>query len=247
MQPNQNPMGAPAVGGMPGAAAPNASANSAEPAMPKLTAREEIPEVPLAPVVAKKKSSGMVIGMVLLALVAVGGVGFGAYMFMEKGNVESKLEAAEKKAESLQKQYSELLEKVAKDTEEPTDESSDLLLTFEDYGIRVAFPTDFASVVSSQNTIGAYCVNGYTNKDGGGKPSFATNENATVCLYRTEAGKTDEVTSASVPSFSLGGFDYYVFAPQTISTTVPEEAAWEEESVKLLTETLKNIENYVEL
>ncbi len=121
MQPNQNPMGA--VGGVPGAApaAPTAPVRPAAPAMPSMAVKPEIPEAPAAPamapapVVAKKKGSGMIIGMILLALVATGGIGFGVYMFMEKGNVETSLN---KQIKTLKEQNADLLEKLAQMAEQ---------------------------------------------------------------------------------------------------------------------------------
>ena len=56
-----------------------------------------------------KKSKGMIVGMVVLALLATGGIGFGVWVMM---NGNAKVEQLNSQVDSLKRQNSELQDKV---------------------------------------------------------------------------------------------------------------------------------------
>lgn len=265
MNPNQNTMpgSAPAMSGVPGVGGAMPS-QPAQPVQPVKPIEPVVPEEPnvmdMAPAKPKKKSNGMLIGMILLALVAAGGVGFGVYAMMD-GN--TKVDNLNKQIKSLKDQNAELLEKLseaegnggssADDGEDETTPSTEIpqSVSIDDWGITVNMPASLKQLSYILDANGnELCVSGYIDNGSGTVPSFAGTPGETgtayVCVHRGTGDHQDGATSYSVASadFQLGDYYYWVKGPQAVATTIESEIEWENDTIQAFLTALKNVNNY---
>lgn len=227
----------------------------AQPVNPVVQALEQTEPVQPAPTpmqsapAPKKKSSATVLSIVLLLIIALGGIGFGVWAFMDKNEQVDKLN---KQLASVRAENSELVTKVAELEEKvnnggssTTDETQKLDLG--EWGLSISFPDTLKGLAYSLES-DSVCVSGYTDK-GTGAPSFAGNPKNTgvayVCVHR---GTQDDPSGSGYfidkASFSIDGFYYWVNGPQALTTEVESEADWEVESMNAILTVLKDVNNY---
>ena len=72
----------------------------------------------------KKSNKAIILGMIFFAIVAIGGIGFGVWMMLDKDNLASKYE---EQISSLKKTNSQLMEQLADQDAITSDEALDLL------------------------------------------------------------------------------------------------------------------------
>lgn len=288
MNPNQNAMpgGAPAMGGMPGVGGaqpaqptqpvrpvnPVGPMRPMQPVRPAMPAAKPVnpfkpeepkgptePVMPMGPAAPKKKSNSMLIGMILLALVAAGGIGFGVYAMMD-GN--ARVESLNKQISSLKAQNSELLEKLAQaesqddyddEDDETTPETEETQsVSISDWGITINLPANLnqlSYLLDANNN--SLCVSGYLENGSGLVPSFAGTPLdpgvAYVCIHRgTETHQVGAVNyDINSANFSLGDYYYWVEGPQAQATADPSEVEWETSTVQALITALSDGTNYI--
>ncbi len=267
MNPNQGPeTGASTLGGTPAASAapatnPFVSKAPANPVTPNVPEAPEAPAAPVAPEKpAKKKSNAALLAMVLLGILAVGGISFGVWAYMNGESQQAKLN---KQLNDLRTQNSELLEKLNStntDTDTNTDTNTDTdttpvstmqTITITEWGLNIKLPNTLKGVVYSKGANGdSIYINGYIDK-GQGAPSFAGapgadgNSAASVALSRS-TGDSDEDPQLTIAnaSFSIGGYYYWVEGPQVAFTSNDSEVQWEVDSMNAIMTALRNVDNY---
>lgn len=273
MQPNGN---------MPGAAQPASPVRPVAPVGPTKPVNPAAPVKPAAPaggptfdngpsVVDGKggKKTGWILAVVLLLIVAIGGVGFGVWAMMDgntqKDALNSQISALKQQNNDLQEQIEEMAENNNAtngsgdgnvDIENYTYVGKADYLNIEDWGMKIKMPADldFISYALVEDTNNeektTLMISGAKTGFGQSLPDFA-NMNITNggMGYVMRYMKGAEVSGPSAPVFvfSDGEYDYYWSSLQMAWTAFSdntEEQQWETESVTLILDTIKNPENY---
>lgn len=167
-----------------------------------------------------KKNKGMILGMVLFGLLAVGGIGFGVWTMMD-GNAQK--EALNSQISALREQNSELTGKMGNDTENVEDEiiedvnveANDVdvagYIYIGEWGIKIKIPE------SLKNNIGyIYSSSEIQILDSGESHTYYGSQidytkNSILSISRSKAGTTDfEGCRTSCPTYitTIDGFDY---------------------------------------
>lgn len=211
----------------------------------------------------KKNGKGMLIGMILFALLAVGGIGFGVWAMMD-GNSQTK--TLNSQIADLKKTNSELMEKMAEANENAnTNDGGDMVINIdtnsdvdsEDYiyvgewGIKIKIPENldkvsYAFKQHSDVTGGeaGLVVSGVRGYDGR-LPGFANiSENVDGLGYVDRVLAGQGCGSGYTKVFSDNGFDYCYSHPQALFSVEDELMGLEAESTALVTSMLSNAENY---
>ena len=105
------------VAGRPASAVAGAPANTTAPVAKKETAPEQ--NIMAVGVSAKKKGKGMIYGLVLLALLAAGGIGFGVWTMMDGNTQKEQLNSQISALKTQNNELSEKLSNASGATEEP--------------------------------------------------------------------------------------------------------------------------------
>ena len=206
----------------------------------------------------KKKGKGMIIGLVLLALIAAGGIGFGVWAMMDGKTGREQLNS---QIQSLQRQNSELLEEINSTSNATTnDPSAGTVVNTADYiyvgewGLKIKIPEGLSSVSYRFGTRDGYTsvvVWGVDCSDGGCQyfPEYADVEKNTFgmgSIARYPKGTVFDVGSAPTLVFSDEEYDYYQYHPQAPYTleNPSDEATWEIRSTDIIGEMLSKPENY---
>ena len=216
---------------------------------------EQVTETPMSPAVApeKKKNNGMLLGLILCIVLAIGGIGFGVWMMMDSNTQKDSLN---KQISDLRKQNNDLLEQVGDnnttiniDTDDGDVDTADYIYVGE-WGVKIKIPENLKKVSYVINAWGnsddkSLCVSGVTGDDGR-LPDFANlyeNFPGLGCIALESKDSTDQPLNAT-RVFSDDLYNYVYSGPQAVYSTSDEEVDWEVESVQLVKEMLSNQENY---
>lgn len=96
-----------------------------------------------------KNNKGMMIGMIILAILAAGGIGFGVWAFLSGNQKEAKLnEQVSELQNQLTEQQATVDETVININDEPVDDAADYIYVGE-WGIKINKPVEWRSSVKS--------------------------------------------------------------------------------------------------
>lgn len=211
---------------------------------------------------AKKKGNGMLIGLVVLVIVALGGIGFGVWAMINGNNqvadVNKQLTAANQQVDELKKQNDELADKLAKQEQEKAEveEDTSVKVNTEDYiyvgewGLKIKVPkglNDVSYALERKEDNSVVLVIAGVKGDNDRLPDFANLSKNTWGLLRVfRVTKGTEMPLASPPTFifSDGEYDYYHANPQAVYAESDEEKDLEVESVNMIKDMLRNVDNY---
>lgn len=206
-----------------------------------------------------KKSHGMLYGMILLAILAVGGIGFGVWAMMD-GN--SQMAKKDEQIADLRGQLAEKSEVVVEDntTVVDDDEGSDSttstsVVNTEDYiyvgewGLKIRIPDNLTITGYVYSMLPGYTSVKITGNTKGGQylPGFADMSVQSPWLgIISRYPKGTEMSPMSPPAFVFSDeqYDYYCSNPQMVISTDESEIQWEVESVNVIQQMLKNKDNY---
>lgn len=204
-----------------------------------------------------KKNKGMMLGMILLAIFAVGGIGFGVWAMLD-GN--ARVDNLDKQISSLKTQNSELMEKL----DETPVESEDVTLDIDtevsvdtanyiyvgEWGLKVKVPDTLEVVTYTYDYGDSYTMLGVSGatKDGQSIPDFAKIGN---CML----GAVDRFSKTNVemgvvpdyygdPFMSDDEYSYYYSEPQAVCTEDQNSQQWEVSTVDIIKNMLSNSDNY---
>lgn len=212
----------------------------------------------------KKKSGGTALLIALLIILALGGIGFGAWATVDNGG---KVKTLNEQVTTLKKQNTELQAKVdsgasgsSTDGGSSSSSGSSSTVNAGDYiyvggwETKIKVPSnllnvnyEFSLVTFDQGTIyyKALCVGG--TKDNGaqdGLPAFSTKQR--VCVIRDDGSRYSEsgpwMQDPKQATFSKDGLYYWVYGPQAILEEQYKD--WEVGTVETIKEMLSNPDNY---
>lgn len=222
----------------------------------------------------KKAGRGMVAGLVILAILAIGGVGFGIWAWMD-GNARADI--LNEYNNELQAQNNELAEKLANlqsvdengngngngsenvDVDINVDENTANYIYVGEWGIKIKksekieklsyvwYSYDRNYYTDSDSS---FCISGVVGYDGKlpGFASLGVNFPGMVCLKRLPNGSEPSHSGKPTKAFSDGKYDYWfnfgVTAFSNTSGEYIEELDKESESDHALYEMLNNPDNY---
>lgn len=203
----------------------------------------------------KKSGKGMVFGLILCAILAVGGIGFGVWEMMDGETQKSGLN---EQINALKTQNNELQEKLSTTTTVDTDTDGEVLNTTDyiyvgEWGLKIKIPEGL-STVSYEFSYGSgntkIAVWGVDCSKGGCQafPEFAdVNKNSSMSLGSVSRfSKGTELSPASAPTlvFSDDEYDYYYYHPQAVYSMNEDEKELEASSTVMIKEMLSNKDNY---
>lgn len=223
--------------------------------------KTEEPNMMKQGVSAKKKGKGAVFGMILLGILAVGGISFGIWEMLE---VNTQKEQLNSQINTLKQQNNELQDKLEDatsgpttdidldiDTETSSADTTDYIYVAE-WGLKIKIPENL-TVTGYEYAMSA----GYTSlelwgntKDGQYFPDFANTEKNQSCLgsiSRYARGAEIPMASSLSLVFSSGQFDYYYNHPQSTFSVDENERTWEVESVDAVEQMLSAPGSYLKI
>ena len=198
-----------------------------------------------------RRGSGMMIGMIVLALLAAGGIGFGVWAYLSGNQKETELN---NKIAEYENQLKELGQSGQGDgnidVSSTSQDDSEKYIYVGEWGLKIKVPETllFASYSYEQDSDTLRISGAAKNEEAGDTfPGFADiidNSLGAVKRY----SKDEEVPSASGPVvvFSDDNYSYGYFHPQAAFSTDENEQKWELESTKLVETMLTEKENYIE-
>ena len=205
-----------------------------------------------------KKNHGMLYGMILLAILAAGGIGFGVWAMMD-GNSR-----AQKKDEQILQLQSQLAEKsevvIEDDTTVVDDEGGDSATSTSvantadyiyvgEWGLKIKKPDNLTITGYVYSMLPGYTSVKITGNTNGGQylPGFADMSEQSPWLgIVSRYPKGTEMSPMSPPAlvFSDEQYDYYYTHPQMVISTEESEKQWEVESTDAVQRMLSNKDNY---
>ncbi len=230
----------------------NNMANSTAPAPAPMTT----PMNPGSDVVFKdkpKKNKGMIIGMIILAFLAAGGIGFGVWAYLD-GN--SRVTKKDEQISELQNQLAEQPENeetiIDEDTESDINTANYIYIG--EWNIKIntnnqlknlSYYFDYRS-----DTDGEYLYINGVNSDAQNTPSFlntSTEENWLACISRYPIGtdfSADPSGSLGQLIFSDENYDYYYRNPQSTFSSNESDIDLEVKTVDSMKQIFTNKDNY---
>lgn len=207
----------------------------------------------------KKTGNGMLIGMILCALIALGGVGFGIWAMMD-GNTQK--EQLNSQISTLKNQNKELKDKIDSgiggdevivdiNTETNTVADAKDYIFVGNWGLKIRIPETMETATYSFDYGDGYTVlrvSGVTKDSGQDLPDFA--KIAKCVLGVVERYSKANVEAGVVPSWygepfmSNDGFNYYYSSPQEVCTNVQEFQQRETNTVNEIKSMLTATANY---
>lgn len=209
--------------------------------------KPEVNEAPKSDIVFNdkpKKNSGMMIGMIVLLILAIGGIGFGIWAMMDGGTQKTNYE---KQISDLRAQNAELLEKVGEDEEINTED----YIYINEWGLKIKIPENLKAIsyrytygVNSTSVAfwGAFCSEQCNYYPDFVDPHKNSSGLGTIIRYP----KGTEVSPASQPVlvFSDDEYDYRYAHVQAVYSTDQSEIDHETGTVDLITKMLSDSESY---
>lgn len=200
-----------------------------------------------------KKNKGMIIGMVILALLATGGIGFGVWAFLSGNQKEAKLND---KISDLQSQIAEMpeVDETVIDVETNSDVNTTDYIYVGEWGLKIKIPEELG-YVGYEYINGGYSdlcmtlgVSGAAKREGSEKPQFAKigdGQNVGDYLgYIMRCPKEVEYNYGELTTIGDGTYNYYYNHIQYVMSTDETTKDWEVESASLIENMLKNPDNY---
>lgn len=215
----------------------------------------EMGSAPAMPEAPKKKSNGMLIGLILCIVLAIGGIGFGVWMMMD-GNTQK--DSLNKQISDLRKQNNDLLKQIENggtidvDIVDSDVDTADYIYVGE-WGVKIKIPDALSTVsyrFSYESGYTSVAVWGVDCSDGCQYfPDFANvNKNTSGMGSIARYPKGQEFSGGSAPTlvFSDEAYDYYVYHIQAAYTVdnPSDEANWEMDSVNIIDEMLSDSDSY---
>ena len=203
-----------------------------------------------------KKNMGLILTIVLLVLLAAGGIGFGVWAMMDGSSQVAKkdeqIAALKAQIDSLEEQIEVSSEKSNTDNSSNDDTGTveqDRFIDVDEWGYKISLPEDL--VISSQkyeeNDDGSssLCVWGYSMREGKGTPSFAEKEDPFVCVSRYP----ENTSFYGHLVFTEDGYDYLFNSTQTYLSDEGdmEGMDWEDETKILMSQSLGQKESYLKM
>ena len=207
------------------------------------------------------KKTGWILGLVILAIIAAGGVGFGVWAWMD-GNTQK--DALNEQISSLKKQNNELLDQMGGDTiiNIDTDTNADTAdyIYVGEWGIKIKIPEGLNYVSYEFKQHG-----GTDQTDGSSVTVFGTvgdslSDFANLYKNNSPLGAVSRVSKNAVEFigtefegtcgpymglvFSDNDYNYCYEHPQSVYSTNKTEQDLETESVELIQSMLNNASNY---
>ena len=208
----------------------------------------------------KKKGKGMFYGMILLAILAAGGIGFGVWAMLS-GNQQA--ESLNSQIADLKQTNSELLDQMVMDTDEGdtiinVDNSANTVDTANyiyvgEWGLKIKIPESLKSISYNygRNSNGPAVVIVGSEYDGKYIPenlaTMGDNMGITGLGSVQRYTKGVEIAPTSPPSlvFSDNEYDYYYHSPQkTYQVQNEDENKRQNDIIDLVKEMLTNSDNY---
>ncbi len=198
-----------------------------------------------------KKNTGMTIGMIILALLAAGGIGFGVWAYLSGNQKEAKLN---EQVSELQSQLAERPEVVDDVTSIDIAGDAANYIYVGEWGLKIKIPETLSSVsyrysyeagFTKVSIWGVDCSEGKCQAF----PEYAdTSKNNSGMGSIARYPKGQEFNEGSAPTlvFSDDTYDYYQFHIQLpYSADLSEqESNWEMESIKIIDDMLSSSDNY---
>lgn len=188
----------------------------------------------------KKGGKGMLYGMILCAVLAVGGIGFGVWTWMD-GNTQK--DSLNQQISDLKKKNSELLDRIAeyenKIEEEPEIEDSSENFYIEEWGLSIKLPDSISDIeYEIGNGYSDICDSGVTIKSliRDGKKIDAGELEGVAFIKRCT-----EMFPYGTLVFEDDAFKYYYEFPNGLSIEDPQEV---QDAADDLKNVLNNKENY---
>ena len=241
----------------------NVQNEATTPVMAKpMEAPETAPEMPNMMQGSDKKQTnkGMILGMILLAILAIGGIGFGVWAMMDGNQQKANYD---KQITDLKEQNSELLSKLS-DADDDDDDDGDVIIDVDtdtsgvdtadyiyvgEWGLKIKIPESLDAVGYDFHTTeyGDHLVVAGVKDGSGGEASYQytnveyyyagsivrANSDIGVYPYGDVLVFTDE-----------DGNNYYFQGPQAdLGSTEEQTAVWKE-SAEIIKEMLTNPDNY---
>ena len=196
----------------------------------------------------KKSGKGMIFGLVLCAILAVGGIGFGVWAMMDG---EAQKNGLNEQISALKTQNNELMDKLSAASSNATDTNKDSDVDTADYiyvgkwGLKIKVPEELVVlrhkfVDETNNDSSSLCVMGYNKKDSQSSPSFVDNDEYLTCISRVPK----DSSPYGYKIFSEGDYDYLFNNAQTYYSIDENDISWEKESRELMSQVFGDADNY---
>ena len=207
----------------------------------------------------KDRKTGWILAIVLLLIVAAGGVGFGVWAMMD-GNAQK--DALNSQISALKQQNNDLQDKLYNggdtviniDADGNETNTADYIYVGE-WGLKIKIPENLVSVnytVGFEDGDQMVKVTGVSKPDGSGwiLPDFADiskNVSGLGMVARYPKGTEMPAASGSQLIFSDDDYDYYYYHRQvaySIDINNENDLDWETKTIDIITDMLLNAENY---
>ena len=212
--------------------------------------------------VGTQNGKGMIIGMVCMAILAVGGIGFGVYGMLQssqKDNQISDLKVQIKGSDGtittietpeIEATKEDGTTVVINDSVIKNENTKDYIYVGE-WGLKIKIPEELTVTGYEYNALDGYTSIGIAGATENGQylPEFAdaSKHGYMISLgYISRYPKGVEMPLASTPSFVFSDeqYDYYYSHPQSVISTNENEVHWELDSVDVIEQMLMDENNY---
>lgn len=201
----------------------------------------------------KKTGNGMLIGMILCALIAVCGIGFGVWAMID-GNVQK--EQLNSQISTLKSQNNELKDKIeiANESSSSTNSNEDVnsadYIYIGEWGIKIRMPESLSVINYSLSDSDAYgehlAVSGAKEKVNGVTPKYAHLDMCSGSIVRSNSDDGFYPYGVLVYTDSVGK-KYYYEGPNGIPDLPEEDYRLWEEVKEVLKKSLTNPDNFSEI
>lgn len=196
-----------------------------------------------------KKKTGMIIGMVVLALLAAGGIGFGVWAYLD-GN--ARVAKKDEQISNLQNQLAEQPEeeKIIIDEDTESDINTADYIYVGEWGLKIKIPSSLKTVSYdyTRNSNGPAVVVVGADYNGGSVPEGPIEDMGVIGLGSIQRyTKGAEIAPTSPPSlvFSDDNYDYYYHSPQMLYQFSSEEGKERQDKIiELVKEMFTTPDNY---
>ncbi|MBR2709552.1 hypothetical protein IKE72_00530 [Candidatus Saccharibacteria bacterium] len=211
----------------------------------------------------KKNNRGLIVGMSICAILAIGGIGFGTYGMIQStqkdnqiSDLKVQVEDSRDKIASLETTKSEAISKCETTTvtDSPTLVTEELehYIYIAQWNVKIALPSSLSSPSYRYSTMPGHTTLDIAGVDCSAQgqcqyaPEFADLFKTNFSLGAISRFRREDPQAAASGEkvISIGDYDYYYVHPQAVYSTDPSEVTWETNSVKLIKETLTNPDNY---